>query len=166
MKNYSVRFGTGDPRTYTGLAPTFLIFTNLASGATVTPPSIAEVFAGTGIYTFQWGVTTPIGFLIDAATTSPGVSGRYVTGQLDPVDAVNESMTGIIASIGSTASSFGTSATDPVDLFGYLKRVQELLEGNNMYYKASGAFTMLSRGSSYTLASKTIANSISLVTKL
>lgn len=211
MKNYGVRFGSGDPRTYTGLSATFLQFINMATGATVTPPSISELFAGTGIYNFQWGTTTPIAFLIDAATISPGANGRYVSGQLDPSDRSNEygatatylgeqnlilGTTGIywglqnnilsttmtanintllaismtntayLGAVGSTASSFGTSVTDPTDLFGYLKRVIENLEGNETYYKASGALTILSRGSSYTLANKTLANSISLVTKL
>lgn len=159
MKDYSVRFGSGDPRTFTGLNATFLFFVNMQTGATLTPPAISELFAGTGVYKFQWGTTTPISFLIDAATTSPGVAGRYVTGQLDPSDATNDL-------IGTSASSFGTSVADPTDLFGYLKRVIENLEGNETYYKASGALTIYSRGSSYTLASKTLANSISLVTKL
>jgi hypothetical protein len=208
MKNYGVRFGSGDPRTYTGLNPTFLFFVNMATGATVTPPSITELFANTGIYNFQWGTTTPISFLCDAATTSPGTTGRYVVGQLDPNDRNDEYSTTLLAysvtirsfsaniavnandawlntitiidqnvtilatvnnqalAFGSTASSFGTSAADPVDLFGYLKRIQENLEGNNSFTKSSGVFTILSRGSSYTLASKTISNSISMVTKL
>lgn len=246
MKNYGVRFGSGDPRTFTGLSPTFLFFVNMATGATVTPPSIAELFANTGVYNFSWGTTTPIAFLVDAATTTPGANGRYVSGQLDPSDRGDEyaatmiaigtsqisqgvsilafgssltafgvtslaysssqialgtstltqlintgatlwvigtsiygqgvsmnalgvtilsSVNNNIAGIGSTASSFGTASTDPVDLFGYLKRIQENLEGNNTYNKVSGAFTMLSRGSSYTLANKTITNSVSLVTK-
>jgi hypothetical protein len=159
MKTYTVRFGSGDPRTYTGLNPTFLFFVNAATGATVTPPSITELFANTGVYRFSWGTTTPISFLCDAATTSPGAAGRYVTGQLDPSDAVNEA-------IGSTTSSYGTATTDPVDLMGYLMRIRELLEGNETYYKASGVLTMYSRASSVTLAVKTISNSVSLVTKI
>lgn len=186
MKTYGLQFGGGDPRTYTGLSPTFLYFVNMATGATVAPPSITELFANTGVYKFQWGTTTPIAFLADAATTSPGTSGRYVVGQLDPNDRSDEYGTTLVAigttlvalstsilagqsfyvgAIGTTASSFGNSSTDPVDLFGYLKRIQENLEGNNTYSKVTGAFTILSRGSSYTLASKTVANSVSLVTK-
>lgn len=106
MKNYSARFGTGDPRTYTGLAPTFIFFVNLATGATVSPPSISEQYAGTGIYTWQWGTTTPIGFLLDAATTSPGTAGRYVTGQLDPADRADEYGNTMIA-IGNSGIALG-----------------------------------------------------------
>lgn len=186
MKNYGIRFGSGDPRTYTGMNATFLYFINMATGATVTPPALTELFANTGVYNFQWGTTTPIAFLADAATTSPGSAGRYVSGQLDPSDRSDEYAATMIAigtsitaqnvtllagqtlawaGLGSTASSFGSSSTDPVDLFGYLKRVQELLEGNETFYKASGALSMFSRGSSTTLATKTIANSVTLVTK-
>jgi hypothetical protein len=224
MKNYGVRFGSGDPRSFSGYNATFLFFVNMATGATVTPPAIAELFAGTGIYNFQWGTTTPIAFLVDAATTSPGSTGRYVSGQLDPNDRGDEyaatmiamgntsialGITGIalgttavalgitsiafgtsiiaqgvsnaaqnvtilsqgtsisvaVAGVGTPSSSFGTSAADPTDLFGYMRRIQELLEGNNTYNKVSGAFTLLSRGSSVTLASKTVTNSVSLVTK-
>jgi hypothetical protein len=208
-KTYFMRFGFGDPRTYTGLAATFLHFTQF-DGTAVTPPAIAEnynvtggVTTGTGMYKFTFGTTLPISFLADAATTSPGPQGRYVAGYIDPVDRADEYGTTLVAigttsvalgttsvalgttavalgtsilaqgqslsvsviGIGSTASSFGTSATDPVDLFGYMKRIQENLEGNQTFYKASGALTIFSRGSSYTLASKTIANSTSLVVK-
>lgn len=267
MKNYGVRFGSGDPRTYTGLTPTFLLFLNMASQTTVAPPGITEVIASSGLYTFQWGATTPIAFLIDANSTAPGNTGRYVTGTLDPADrsdeygnslmaygasilaigttnfalgttnvalgttnvalgttnvalgtsnvAIGNSITaqGVtltalglttlrlaqltqsdtqalllvtgelgdtliaigntiaqgfsfqIAGIGSTASSFGDSTTMPTNLFGYLKRIQENLEGNSSYNKVGGAFTISSRGSSVVLASKTITNSVTTVIK-
>lgn len=331
-KTYYLRFGSGDPRTLTGLSPTFLIFSQ--NGSNVTPPSIAEVTGATGLYSFAWGTTTSIVFLADAATTSPGVSGRYVVGALDPVDRVDEvgttlvaigtsnialgttnaalgttavsyglinnqqgstifalgttavalgvtnvalgttnialdtnigttlvaigntaialgttniaygvtvvaigttltagqinlgstlvaigntAITGIgnqgstlvaigntaisigttnvalgttnvaigttitaiatslmalstslnvvIAGIGSTASSFGTDIADPVDLFGYLKRIQENLEGNQSFVKLAGALSIYSRNSSQLIASKTITNSASTVIK-
>lgn len=284
-KTYYMRFGSGDPRTYTGLSPTFLIFSQ--NGTNVTPPSIAEVTGATGIYSFSWGTTTSIAFLADAATTSPGSSGRYVVGSLDPADRIDEvgstliafgttlvaigtsnialgttnvalgttnvaigtsnislgttnvalgtsnialgttnfalgttavaigtssialgttavaigtsnialgttnialgtsnvalgtsnfaanttllamgtSNAYIIASIGSSNSSFGTNTTDPTDLFGYLKRVQELLEGNNTYTKSTGVLDIYSRGSSQLLREKTFANNSTQVTK-
>ena len=252
-KTYYMRFGSGDPRTYTGLAPTFLIFSQ--NGTPVTPPSVSEAPASSGIYSFTWGTTTPIAFLADAATTSPGTVGRYVTGALDPADRIDEvgttlvaigtssialgttgvalgttgvaigtsgialgttilasiplgtsfsalgntlvalgttavalGVTGVaigtttqaiatsllaqgntnfsfLASIGSTASSFGTDVVDPVDLFGYLKRIRENLEGNQTFIKQAGTLTILSRGSSVLLATKNIANSVSTVIK-
>lgn len=236
-KTYWLQFGFGDPRAFTGLSPTFLIFKDSA-GTNVTPPSIAEVGTGTGMYAFSWGTTTAIGFLADAATTTPGPQGRYVYGSLDPVDRADEygatlialgttavalgitnvalgttnvalgttnvgfgatnvalgttnvalgttsvaigttlvaiattilaqstSLSVVISGIGSTASSFGDSTTDPVDLFGYMKRLLENFEGNQTFVKTSGVLTIYSRGSSTTLRVKTIANSISMVVK-
>lgn len=242
-KTYWMRFGSGDPRTYTGLAPTFLIFKD-KDGNNVTPPSIAEVGSGTGLYAFTWGTTTPIGFLADAATTSPGADARYVSGALDPVDRVDEVGTTLVAigttnfalgttaialgtsmvalgtsavalgtsnyaygtsitdylstylgatvvgvgntnialgttilsylagtssplllGIGSTASAVGSTTTDPVDLYGYMKRVLENLEGNETFVKATGVMSIYGRGSSVLFATKTIANSITMVTK-
>lgn len=247
-KTYSMRFGSGDPRTLTGLSPTFLIFSQ--TGTPVTPPSIAEAPASSGIYVFTWGTTTPIQFLADAATTSPGPTGRYVTGQLDPADRIDEVGSTLVAfgvtsvalgtssvalgvtnvalgttsaafgltnvalgttnvaigttltalgnttiaigitnaaigntviaiatsllaqgvtiqsylgSIGSTASSFGDNTQDPVDLFGYLKRIQENLEGNQQFVKMSGLWNISSRGGSVLLSTKTITNSVSTV---
>lgn len=263
MKTYSVQFGIGDPRTYTGLTPTLLIFVNLASGATLVAPAFSEALTGSGLYKFQYGTTTPIGFLADAATTSPGTQGRYVAGQIDPADrsdeygttlvaigatlfgqgvtnialgttavaigttnigygvtnlavgttnfalgtsgvalgvsnlaqgltmlgygvsiyaqvqsmgvsltAIGDSLAGIglslsifIPSIGSTASSFGDSTTDPSTLFGYLKRIQENLEGDSQYVKVTGLWTILDRTSGTTLAQKTITNNATLVIK-
>lgn len=283
MKYYSLTFGGADPRTYSGLAPTMLIFVNMTTGATLAPPAISESLASSGIYQFQYGTTQPIVFLADAATTSPGTAGRYVSGQLDPADRIDEigttlvaigtshiaqgvtiiaigtshlaqgvsilafgvssiaqgvtltaigttlfgigttnfalgttinaigttligygasnfaygtsiftleqamastltgigatvsgigatvsgigvSLNAIMTVIGSTASSFGTSAADPVDLFGYLKRMQENLEGNSDFTKLSGVWNIKSRGGSL-LISKTVANSSSQVIK-
>lgn len=279
MKNYIMRFGSGDPRTLTGLAPTMLIFVRADTGATITPPSITEALTGSGLYTFQWGTTTPMAFLADAATTSPGTSGRYVSGALDPADRADEygttltaiglsgialgttnvalgttniaigitnlaqdvnlgttlvaignssialgftnfalnnlnlasssslvalgntnvalgttnvaiglsnislgttnvaigttiealiaasgtsSLLGVLGSVGST---FGGQFTDPIDLFGFMKRVIENLEGDQNYTKMQGQLSVLSRGSSTLLRQKSIANSVSTVIK-
>lgn len=292
-KTYTMQFGVGDPRTYTGLSPTFLIFVNASSGATVAPPAISEALTGSGLYKFTWGTTTPIAFLADAATTSPGAQGRYVVGQIDPADRADEYGTTIIAigttnfalgttsvalgstnvaigttllgygassfaqgatlfgfgttlvaigttnfalgtsnialgtssvalgttilagqvvlgsslvvmgnslavlavgttlnaigttllgigsslagfgqtftvvvsGIGSTASSFGTSSADPTDLFGYMKRILENLEGDSQYVKSSGLWTILDRTGGTTFIQKTITNNATLVIK-
>jgi len=253
--NYLLQFGSGDPRPFTGLAPTFLIFKDVA-GNNVTAPGITEIPSSTGLYYFTWGTTTNISFLADAATTSPGAAGRYIAGMLDPSDRISEygntliaigttsvalgttnvalgttnvalgttnvalgttnvalgttnfalgttnvalgtsANAGIgfvgttlvaqgatvvaigntlaalgatigpigislLALIGTTASSFAT----PVDLFGYLKRLRELAEGNEQFVKGTGVLTMLDRAGSVTLAQKTVSNNASLVTK-
>src|SRR6478752_6806016 len=113
-KTYYLSFGgSGDPRQWTGLAPTFLIFNN--AGVAVTPPAISAVTGATGYYSFTWGTTTPIAFLADAATTSPGTSGRYVRGAIDPSDRIDEVGISLIAqgvsllSQGLTTQGFGVS---------------------------------------------------------
>lgn len=73
-------------------------------------------------------------------------------------------ITGFDAKLGSTASSFGSSVTDPGDLFGYMKRVQEFLEGNQQFNKVSGTWNIRSRGGSL-LTTKTLTQSSSLVTR-
>lgn len=158
MKTYSVIFGTGDPRGYTGLAPTFIQFWNLSTGTTNAPPSIAETVSGkTGVYKFQYGVTQPIAFLIDAATTSPGTSGRYVSGQIDPVDRVDEVL-------GTTADTMGSTSIDPTSVVGFLKRAQEMLEGGQTYTKASGILQFFSRSATL-IQQKTIADTSTTTTK-
>lgn len=178
-KVYYTRFGSGDPRLSSGLVPTFVYFNN--NGAAVTPPAIAEVLGATGIYSFTYGTTTPICFLLDGATTGLGAY-RYVTGSIDPADRADEYGNTIVAQnvtiqasigtggtllafFGTPGSTFGGQFTDPIDMFGYLKRFQELLEGDNTYIKPTGVFDLLSRGSSTLLRAKTIANSISTVIK-
>lgn len=302
-KVYFMQFGSGDPRTYTGLAPTFLIFVRGTDGQTISPPSITESLTSSGIYQFTFGTTQPIAFLADAATTSPGTSGRYVFGAIDPADRADEygtsivalgttavalgitsvaygvvngvfgsvcsaqgntavalgntavalgttavalgttsvawgsaigsalvatgstlvaignsaialgtsqiaqgvslsalgvtilaaetnqgttlvaigntsiaisssiaaqnlTLTVVVAGVGSTTSSFGTSSADPVDLFGYLKRILENLEGDNTFAKTTGVLTIADRTNATTLRTKTITNNASLVTKL
>ena len=60
--------------------------------------------------------------------------------------------------LGTTASSFGTNLVDPVSVFGFLKRAQEVSEGNETYTKASGLLDTYSRGSSQLLIEKTISD--------
>lgn len=88
------------------------------------------------------------------------------------LSAIGSSLSGIGSTItqfatylGTTSSTFGTTATDPATMFGYLKRIQENLEGNSTFTKATGVFDIYSRGSSTLLIEKTIAQSTVSVTK-
>lgn len=286
-KTYTVAFGSGDPRSYTGLSPTLLIFVNASSGATLVAPTFSEALTGSGIYKFAYGTTTPIAFLADAATTSPGALGRYVTGQIDPADRSDEYGTTIVAigtsnialgttnvalgtsisaqgvsisaqgvsilafgvstlafgstltgfgtsltasqvsiagqgtsitaqgvsitaqgvsltaqgvslfafgtstisfgvslvalgntilastgtgstlvvTIGTTASLIGNSTTDPSDLFGYVKRIAELIQGQQLFTKGSGVLDLYDRTGATLLTVRTVSNNASLVTK-
>jgi len=83
---------------------------------------------------------------------------RYIVGALDPIQAVDEK-------VGTIADSYGSTATDPTTVFGYLKRDQEILEGDAIFTKSTGVWTIYSRGSSTILRVKTLTNSTSQATK-
>jgi hypothetical protein len=68
MKIYGLRFGTGNPANYTGLTPSFTIFSALGLTA-ITPPGITETPAGSGLYQFEYGPTQAIKFKIDGGAT-------------------------------------------------------------------------------------------------
>lgn len=68
--------------------------------------------------------------------------------------------------IGSTGDSFGTDSVDPTTLFGFMKRLQELGEGDSIYTKSTGVWAIYNRGSTTTLRSKTITDSATTVTKV
>jgi hypothetical protein len=72
--------------------------------------------------------------------------------------------TSIDARIGTTASSFGSTATDPGDIFGYLKRAQEVREGDQTFNKVTGAWDISTRGGTL-LIEKTLTQSSTQVTK-
>ena len=68
--------------------------------------------------------------------------------------------------IGTTASSFGSTSIDPSTIFGSVKRLQEILEGNATFNKSNGTWDIYSRGSSTLLRSKTLSDGQTSTTKL
>lgn len=156
MKTYGLKFGSGDPRINTGLSPTFLLFLNPLTGTTATPPGITEVFTGSGIYNFTYGPTTPIQFLVDGAGSLSSVD-RYITGVLDPIQAVDEK-------VGTLSDSFGATNADPGSLLGYAKRNLEFNEGNKVYNKSTGKWDVYNRGSTTLLVEKTLTNTTTQAT--
>ncbi len=72
--------------------------------------------------------------------------------------------TEILARIGTTASSFGTTAVDPGTVYGYLKRSQELQEGDASFNKTTGVWSIQTRGGTL-LQEKTLTNASNTVTK-
>jgi len=68
------------------------------------------------------------------------------------------------AKVGTTASTFGNSFSDPVTLYGYLKRTQEFLEGDAEFTKTIGQWDIRSRGGSL-LITKNLNNTATAVTK-
>ncbi len=69
----------------------------------------------------------------------------------------------ILLRIGTTGSVFGTNLAEPVDLYGYMKRIQEFLEGDKSFTKTTGVWAVSSRGGSL-LASKIMTNTSTVVT--
>jgi hypothetical protein len=67
--------------------------------------------------------------------------------------------------VGAATDLFGDSSANPTTLFGFMRRIQEFNEGNSDYNKGTGVWDIMSRGSSFALASKTITNSATLVAK-
>jgi hypothetical protein len=156
-KQYGLKFGSGDPRINTGLTPTFLIFFSPTTGQTIAPPGISESLAGSGLYTFVYGPTSSVEFLVDGAGSLSSID-RYITGILDPIQAVDEK-------VGYTTDSYGTTNTDPTTLWGQTKRNQEFNEGNATYNKTTTLWDIYSRGSSQLLAEKTLTNTVTSATK-
>lgn len=159
MKYYSFHFGAANPSVYTGLTPTFLLFNNLASGASLARPGITEIPAASGIYRFLYEPVnlTPIIFLIDGTNAITVDSDRYITANLDTIQQVDQVL-------GFTNSSIGSTATDPVDLYGLLKREQEILEGDATFNKTTGVWDIMTRGGT-TIQTKVLTNSTGTVTK-
>lgn len=155
-KNYWMMFSADNPQTAAGLTPTFIIFQTIG-GTAISAPSITEPGASTGLYLFTYGPTTSIVFVADGGNSLDD-SVRYVSGALDPIQAVDEK-------IGTTSDSYGSTSIDPTTILGYLKRNQEFQEGDAVFNKSTGAWTIYSRGSSTLLRSKTLTNSVSQSTK-
>ena len=155
-KIYYLKFGSGDPATFSGLFPTFVIFN--AQGVTaLTPPGISEIPSGTGLYQFQYGPTQAIIFKADGGANL-AASDRFITATLDPVQAVDQQL-------GYQTDSFGSTATDPASLWGYVKRLQEFFEGDQIYTKASAILQIFNRGSTTLLRTKSLTNTTTSATK-
>lgn len=205
-KNYIVQFGGGNPTLITGFSPTFTVFKVVPGGGSTTPPGLTEIPSSTGLYYFTYEPAAPIAFVIDGGSSLVAAS-RWVVGSLDPVQAVDERITemgstlvsvgntllsigntltaiggsfigaSLAGAVGTLADSFGGTLSDPTTIFGYLKRLQENLEGNNVFTKTSGVWQVWSRGTTYVLgastypgastqiANKTIVDSGSVIVK-
>ncbi len=155
---YVLRFGSSSPANYTGLSPTITSFRELPAGTVVTPPGVTEIPSSSGLYYFTYGATAPISFIVDGGAALSSTE-RYIAGVVDPLDNVQSAL------IGDTSSSYGSTSVDPTTLFGYLKRLQELGEGDAQFNKSSGAWTIYNRGASTLLRVKALANNSTTVTK-
>ncbi len=171
-KTYWFTFSTQDPRTYTGLSPTFIQFVDQL-GQTLSPPGITESPVGFGFYRSNYtvGLSTSIAFLVDGgATLSTDV--RYISGNifeqnsLDTIGTTLLTVANVAPLIGSTVASIGSTSIDPNTIFGYLRRAQEVQEGNQTFLKSTGEWDIYSRGSSTLLATKFLNSDVSGVTRI
>lgn len=103
-KTYWFTFSTQDPRTYTGLAPTFVQFVNQI-GQTLAPPGITESPVGFGFYRSNYtvGASTSIAFLVDGGATLSSTV-RYIVGNIYESESLD--------TLGATLSQIGTNLTN------------------------------------------------------
>jgi len=181
-KNYLLSFGSSN---YSGLAPSFLVFNTMA-GASTARPGITEIPTATGLYYFTYGPTNAIAFVVSGMTTSIPFGERYVSGLLDPIQAVDEQLTAVGTSIlaqgssilagligisglntiiGTTASSYGDTSTMPATIFGYLKRLKEFNEGISDFTKSTGVWNVFASGTSTQLFTRTMSDLSGTVSK-
>lgn len=161
MKTYWLTPGDSsiNPSTFTGLSPTMITFVN-NGGSNVTSPGITESPAASGVYRFTYGPTIGMFFVVDWGNSIAN-GFRYTKGALDPIQAVDERVGGILGN----NDSIGSTSTDPSTIVGFLKRNQEIQEGNAEYLKATGIWSIYSRGSTTLLATKTLTNNTTTSTK-
>ena len=150
-KQFYFTFGSGNPASYSGLSPSMILF--LQNGITaLIGPTLTELTPGTGIYGFQYGTTASMVFVIDGGITlAPTSSIRYITGSIDPVLAVDQS-------IGYSTDSYGSTAADPSTIFGKVNRNQEFQEGDKYFVKSTGVWDIYNRGSTTLLIEKVLTN--------
>lgn len=157
-KNYLLKFGSGNPSSYSGLSPTFILF---EIGPTlpwvgITSPGITEISSGSGLYTFAYQATLPIAFVADGGAALSS-NDRYVTGILDPIQAVDKY-------VGFPGDSIGSTNIDPSTLFGYSSRNQEFEEGLAYFDKTTGEWLIQTRGGT-TFQARVLTNNSGSVTK-
>lgn len=156
----TTNFALGTTSVALGITNVALGTTNVALGTTNFALGTTGVAIGTsniaqGLTALGYGITTyAIATTIAAQTTSLTVN----------VASSSTLLTAIDLKIGSTLSAVGTSAVDPGDMYGLLKRLQEFNEGDATFNKTTGAWVVQTRGAT-TLASKTLSNSNTQVTK-
>lgn len=155
---FGIKFGSGNPQTYAGLSPTFIIFID-NSGATYAPPSIAEIGVSTGFYGFSYtpSATFTIFFTVDGGASIVDSGSRFVSGSIDPVANVDQQL-------GFSADSYGTTAA-PSTVFGFVKRANEQFQSVATFSKTTGIWSVYAAGTSTLLMSKTLANSLAETTK-
>lgn len=107
---------------------------------------------------------TILGYGITTYAIATTLSGQNLSLSVN-IDANSTLLQLINISIGSTASPFGDSSLDPDTIYGYLKRLQEFNEGDATFNKNTGQWTITDRSGTTTLATKSLSNNNTQVTK-
>lgn len=107
-----------------------------------------------------------MGSSLSAQGVTIGAIGVSVAAMGTTLSGIGTSFVAGSSLIGSASDSFGTSSVDPTTLFGFMKRIQELQEGDSIYTKATGVWAIYNRGSTTVLRQKTITDSATQVTKV
>lgn len=107
----------------------------------------------------QLAFGSSLNFLSVGLGSSVGALGSTLLGVGGTVLAFN-------SALGTTASSFGSTSIDPETVFGAVKRIQEILEGDATFSKTSGTWNIYSRGSSTLLRVKSLSDGQTSATKV
>jgi len=142
--------GTLDPLQYVDERLAYLGATTVGIGNTVLAIGITHIAQGATV--------VAIGNTLVA-------TGSTIVGIGNTLSSLGTTLGDLYTKIGTTASSFGSTSTDPGTIYGFLKRLQELQEGNAIYTKASGSWMIYSRGSSTLLREKLLTNAAATATK-
>lgn len=121
------------------------VYEFLQNGETV--PGVSN---GTGWYYFDYATEGVVSYI----AAWPGLTTTF-SGQHDSA----------WSAVGTTLSSIGDTLSDPTDVYGLAKRVNNLLEGGEEFTFSTGKFDMYAVGSSTLLRSKTITDVVATTTR-
>lgn len=148
LSNQSLQFAFGFSLTAIGNTNTAIGMSIAAQGISITAQGVSITAQGVTNIAY-WGY---FGSSFTAqGTTLVGIGGA--------VNSIGFSLSSIGLAIGTTASSYGSTSVDPVDLYGFMKRCQEFNEGNKTYTKATGLLDYFIRGGATLLREKTVSDS-------
>ena len=132
--------------------------TLVAIGNTLTSVATVQLATGTSISVLALGST------LTAIGTAQTNMGTTLVAIGNTMGTIGTSFAAILTVLGGPGDSFGGITTQPTTIYGIVQRVQEDMEGTATFDKATGTWTIMSRGGSL-LATRTLANTASTITK-
>lgn len=169
---YSFQYGTTQPIAFICDGFTTLLGLGRYVVGQIDPSDRADEYGTTIV-----AMNTNTGTSLTAAGVTVVAIGNSLTTKLtnmgttlvaigNTVGNIGGSLSVTVSGIGSTASTLGDNVTPPGDLFGYLMRIDALLEGQSQFLKGAGILTYFDKTGATTLSVRTLTNNISLVTKI